>query len=412
MKPTPYGITALCITVTLSGCWNLTFRDREIDAGSGHIAATDTERDDNDNDSSTEDASEAMTSPCADFRCNTPPADICGEAPTQVVRYAREGYCTVADGTPRCIYATFVDTCLSGNCQDGGCPEAAAQSMYCLSPEPPRCDGDTLIVYTPQGTATAEGGCKYGQQDITCANGCDDGACIGAPCDGVACIAPPARYCFNDILVTWEPNGRCNDNGECRYNRHEVQCKDGCSNGACVEDDVCSRVSCGAPPSSFCLDENTLFAYAKNGSCRDGACIFDGERIACRCIDGKCADDPCLGVTCIFPPSPSCTPDGKLRFWDASWVGDDADELCVNGECVYEFSEGACDQGDCVDGRCSDYCEYRNFYCDLLPASPDYCDGDLAVSYAAHGVCKGAGICEFDTTTKTCDAGCDAGRCL
>jgi hypothetical protein len=291
----------------------------------------------------------------------------------------------------------------------GTCPDAAAQNIDCFDAPASYCNGNELVAYYPHGVAIEDGlvaSCIYSQTTISCAQGCENNSCNGDPCAGVTCNNPPPRYCDNDMLVKWEALGRCAGNGKCQYDKQTIACENGCSEGACNGEDSCEFISCVTPPADFCLNDTTLYSYIPRGVCEDGACIYEGREVSCSCRNGRCIDDPCLGVSCVYPPPPQCTEDGKLRIWDGGFFAD----LCQDGVCVYDFEEMECDQGDCVDGHCPDYCEGRNYYCDISRA-PDYCDGDIAVSKSDESACYGSGYCEWVVTTEECMSGCEAGVC-
>ena len=406
--------TAVFCVVIASGCWDFERTTRAPDSTARSVAS-DSDLDTSDGgleDTETESASEAVPeeSPCEGVRCNAPPQNSC-ETATKVRRFSREGYCVAENGIPRCEYVSYVDPCIEGACLDGVCPNNPAQGKHCFEPPASTCEASSLLAYYPHGVAEAEGrtaSCIYSKETIRCAEGCEENRCVGEPCAGVSCVDPPARYCRDDTLVKWAPIGRCDRRGRCVYDRREIACEEGCEDGACVEENRCLYAVCRKPPANFCLDDDTLYAYDARGRCREGACIYAGAKIPCPCVNGQCESDRCLGVECVFPPPSTCTEDGKLEIWDGAAWGDPCDE---DGVCAYETVTVTCDQGPCVDGQCPDFCEGRNYYCDL-PAPPDFCDGDDAVVHDARGSCHGTGHCEWESFRETCANGCELGVCL
>ena len=396
------------------GCWEFKLSELDTDhfkdsSPTDAESASETETDSTSVQETEPDSETIPTSPCAGVYCNTPPEDTC-DISNAVKRYSRVGYCVANNGIATCKYPSYSETCLVGSCLDGTCPEIPAQGRFCYEPPSATCDGDNLTAYATHGVAVQEGrtaSCIYSRETIPCAHGCAGNRCSESPCDGVICATPPANYCHDDSLISFEPLGRCSQKGQCIYYRNVTECDIGCTDGACNEADLCRYTLCANPPSNFCLDENTLYSYANKGYCEEGACIYQGKEIDCPCENGQCIEDSCLGVACIHPPPPSCTPDGKLRIWDGgAW-----EDPCHSGACVYVFDEFTCDTGTCSDGRCPDYCEGRQNYC-ALPAPADHCEGDEVVTYADHGLCQGTGYCEWEVITETCINGCADGRCV
>ncbi len=284
----------LHIAVTLLGCWEFKLKERDTDAlsqfdGTDEVSSDkDTQTDEqepqpSDIESETEQPSE---NPCDGVVCNAPGSDSCdSEDNTKVKRRSREGYCIAKDGKPICEYATFTDTCIVGTCEQGQCTQDPLRGKFCFDPPSPTCDNDQLIVHYPHGVVVRNGNngeimCDYLKEVIDCPRGCDakKRQCAEDPCLGVTCNNPPARYCDNHILVKWEHQGRCGDDGKCIYDKRRIYCENGCENGTCKEDLSCRHTICAKPPANYCIDDINLYAYFARGDCEEGACIYSGKK--------------------------------------------------------------------------------------------------------------------------------------
>jgi hypothetical protein len=413
------SLIAVFLTV---GCFNLELSER-IDGGNS---------DDNGNTDETGDETEDEKpvenpdpeNPCSNHVCDRPSQTECNDTSDGLVLYFKNAYCDLKDGAdPTCFYSATVETCLSNQCVDGVCVEEPCQGVVCDEPPASSCDQDSghLVYYSLPGVCVSDGTdteCIYEPVTWECENGCQDGVCIDTVCDGKSCVTPPARYCSGELdLIVFSPIGRCSESGSCVYTRNRINCKNGCQPGRCVGEIVCRRLSCAIPPANFCLDSQTLYAYKRPGICRDGGCAYDAEQISCSgpCEDGKCKEDPCIGIECYLPPAPMCTGDGNLRIWDGNAFGETFDTpLCVDGACVYQTEENACGQDGCSAGRCvKDPCSGMQFYCDSLTPLADYCaEGISSVTYNRNGACEGDGFCVYRQSVNRCDSACQWGRCL
>ncbi len=211
------------------------------------------------------------------------------------------------------------------------------------------------------------------------------------PCAGITCDTPP-----DDCHAA---TGTC-QNGVCSYAARDGEtCDDG---DPCTSDDRCNdgcggrQVACAAPPPDACEDGTTLVVHAATGTCGDGGCSYESQRVACAsgCVDGACAGDACAGVVCDAPPSGCHQATGR----------------CVSGVCRYDFDDGAgCDDGDTCSTN--DQCEAGvcvgggRLTCTTPP--PATCSGNTLSVPAADGACA-AGQCSYASTTVTCELGCAA----
>jgi hypothetical protein len=391
----------LFIIATAAGCWDLKFSELPDTEGANvNIDSDDSDRIDN---------------PCRKKTCFTPPNPDKCLTPDTVVRYAVNGYCEVEDGKAICRYPTYPEKCARGSCRDGVCEAVPLQGKYCIDPPAPTCDGNELVSHYPIGVAAQNSDgdpvCEYPEHRISCENGCKEGRCSGDPCAGLFCTRPLASFCETDYLTIPEMEGRCSNEGACIYKSRgdDALCADACRDGKIDEAALCDCITCVTPPADFCLDEKTLYDYPERGICKNGACIYEGQRIACgsTCSKGRCRDDLCLGFSCIHLPAPKCTAEGRLKLHYFN-----TDTPCREGLCDFdEFI--VCDErgDDCVDGRCkSDVCSGIQPYCTYLVPQNPHCDGDQAISFISDGTCIGDGFCSYEIETVDCEA-CDAGVC-
>ena len=406
-----HGLSIAGLALFIGACWP----ELTLSEPTSTDADTPTETEETDTS-----AAAGEENPCYDKRCVTPPADGCSPEGDAVIRYARNGWCEADDKKAVCRYETYEETCAENGCsadeetEIAGCKDTPSSAAYCFSPPFPECVGDDLRIPYPDGIATADG-CDYPIRTVRCEAGCDAaaGACKEDPCFGKICADPPAPFCEGDLLIRWAPFGRCADDGECVYIKEVVPCDDGCSEAACREEDRCSNIVCNTPPSTFCLDEKTLFVYEARGACDNGACIYSGASVLCDgdCEEGRCTDDPCLGVHCNFPTAPSCTADGTLRIWDGAPFADEV-PLCRDGVCLYNTDDVNCGESGCSDGRCrSDACAGMQLYCSDINTPAPYCAAQGAVTYETIGACKGGGYCEYSQGTTPCEEDCNLGQC-
>lgn len=309
--------------------------------------------------------------PCAGVACNDPPLDSCDGD----VRVAwSTGLCT--EGA--CDYAsTRVDCATDGRvCVAGECIENAACDGIVCEPAPARCEG-TVIVATVASECRA-GSCRPDVVRTDCAatgRFCQGGACVDAdPCAGLTCDAPPAPFCRGRLAVTSSLPGLCTE-GACAFEETIVDCAStggACRDGACVAN-ACDGVTCDAPPTPFCQDDETLARFASPGVCSGGDCTYVFDPLACvsvgpnhLCRDGACRD-ACADVVCEpAPAATTCrdayTPVRPVRRCERGVcqlaIDDEtrcpAGEVCVNGACVIG---DACDTVDCdvfLTGTCED----------------------------------------------------------
>ncbi len=284
---------------------------------------------------------------CNGVSCWNPPDQTCLEGDDNCLNiYNSVGWCESGD----CFYANREEDCQVGICTGGYCEESPCQGTTCDdSPEPVCANETTIIIYNPVGYCASSGGlpeCRYADKAMPCEEGCVDGVCGGDPCMFKICNRAPARYCDGDNVVVWEPQGTCED-GECVYSSQTVSCGGTCSQGHCVNKDPCDVVNCSSQPASFCINSDTLRVFESQGSCAAAACIYTYQDLTCDtgCVDGQCVGEECAGVICDIPFSNYCGGGGELTHWDGS------DGSCEDGFCTYATTLSECSPV-CTDGRC------------------------------------------------------------
>lgn len=274
--------------------------------------------------------------PCAGITCDAPPSAChaaTGACQGGVCHYAvlTGAACDDGDG------CTLGDVCdVNGAC--------AGASRACQSPPAPRCaDASSLVVPAATGACGADGACTYAETTVPCAEGCAEGACLGDPCAGVTCDAPPS--------ACHEARGAC-QNGVCAYPfDNGASCDDG---DACTTGDTCRNggcagapIACTTPPGATCADGDTLSTPRSPGTCAAGSCSYASEAVPCAhgCEGGACHGDPCAGVTCATPPAARCTDAWTLETYAATGT-------CSGGVCSYGVTTAGCPHG-CASAACA-----------------------------------------------------------
>ena len=295
----------------------------------------------------------SSAAPCEDVYCHFPPAPQCnGE---KILEFASEGVCIDGhcwyDGW-RTDCDTLGIPCESN---EDGCYGGTCEAFRCDKPPANHCvDHVTLRSFSPRGRCVidsdGEPSCEYTPTETECIYGCDEGTCLGYACANVTCNMPPASYCDRNTLITFEDIGYCSD-GNCTYRYDRIICNGGCLDGQCEDrKQQCEVISCNNPPTPYCLNNSTLRVYDTNGECNDeGFCIYHSyEDIPCgnnSCINGRCKDAPCLGELCNVPPTNYCLDDNTIMKFPKEGVCDE------NGQCLYKGEEVDCSEG-CKDGWC------------------------------------------------------------
>jgi len=350
--------------------------------------------------------------PCGGEPCNSPPPVCRGE---QAISFV-DGRCERASDT--CIFGEDITRCgdlPSHRCADGVCVYDPCRDVVCDLPPEPLCDGHHAIGYEAAGTCI-NGDCEYAEIREDCeASGrfCFEGNCVATDvCEAVDCSEPPAARCDGGVMVVVEEPGAC-EGGTCIYDEVRTNCSASlqfCSGGACVDDDPCDGVTCQSPPSDRC-DGPVARRFSVPGVCSGAVCSYPPDSVDCsatggHCFQGACiATDPCAGVSCDSPGSPTC--DGPFAVTPV------APGTCAFGACTYPENRVNCEAGGgvCDDGVCDYGALCEDVVCDAPPVSD--CHGDTAITYP-EGVCV-AGTCTYPPVEIDCaplDAYCSAGACL
>ncbi len=345
--------------------------------------------------------------PCQGVSCIQPPDNMCADT-DELLLYSSRGYCAEVNDLPECRYAFSSFDC-TRRCQDGACVGEPWVGAECNTPPARFCESDTLLVWHTGGRLV-DGRCEYTKKVIECEEGCADGNCIDELlCPHITCDTPPAAYCVGDSLRVFEGRGVCDEenNGFCDYLSRDLKCDNGCEAGQCI-DQRCVGVTCDDTPVPTCLDDSTLRVWDGTAGCDEatGACRYGTADIDCEngCANGACTGDPCTGVVCTSQPSSHCLDPSTLR----SYQGQGSCQVDDNGEpfCSYSYDDITCDNG-CANGRCQgDPC--AGVVCDS--PSANYCIDDSLRTYESTGTCS-AGFCTYDYSDIPCTYGCSGGSC-
>lgn len=174
-----------------------------------------------------------------------------------------------------------------------------------------KCDPGNVC---PEGLSCVDGICK----DTSVSGGGSGGGVGGGAggggggttdggdlCSGVTCNAPPANTCADaNTLRTYGTIGLCQvATGQCEYAPTDSACPAGCTNGTCPNS-MCTGVVCNTPPAAACDDVNTLRTFTTGGTCNpaDGSCTYSSTTANCPngCGGGACLPAP-LNFTQILP---------------------------------------------------------------------------------------------------------------
>ncbi len=327
--------------------------------------------------------------PCYEVICDQPPGSCFANEGT-----CQDGVCgypplaaeTACDDEDPC---SENDRCLAqgGPCQ--GTP------LLCNDPPANECQSDSVLLsYLGNGSCQA-GACVYQAQEVTCSQQCENGVCLGDPCQDVVCDQPPGA-CY---LST----GKC-ERGICHYGYLDgFACDDGddCTTADACQSGSCHGIpkTCAQPPDNVCVNADQMRSFAANGVCIEGVCSYGYQEVNCAsgCQDGLCQGDPCAGLSCKQPPNDCYLADG----------------VCVEGVCHYGYqNDTTCDDGnDCTtDDQCqSGACLGAPLVCNHPPASKCL-DADRLQTYSRNGFCQ-QGSCAYQFEEIVCDFGCSDGFC-
>ncbi|MCA9628113.1 MAG: hypothetical protein KC766_10620 [Myxococcales bacterium] len=278
----------------------------------------------------------------------------------------------------------------------------SCEGVTCTVPPESRCDvadPDVLISYQVPGVCD-NGACSYAEQRVACSDGCVDGACVGDPCAGVTCNTPPDNACNGSDLIAYDPQGTCTG-GDCDYTSQTLSCADGCDQGACVND-PCAGVSCVTPPADACASASSLRHYSQTGTCGEGGCdySYSDETCAFGCAAAKCLDcssdqncgsgNYCAAGTCTI-----CDTDTRCGAACANCQssGQHCDQTSFT--CVECLTNAQCGTGKrCVAGSCQ------------ACTSDAHCGASCAPC-GSNQRCTGS-ACEVCKSDSACGATCSA----
>jgi hypothetical protein len=353
----------------------------------------------------------SSTDPCFDVACDAAPTSVCRG--NSRVDFAPPGACVGG----LCEWEESSTDCGTSFCSGGVCGGAGpCAGVECFDPPANRCDGDTLVWSSTNGSCDL-GFCDYEENRVDCAASgtfCNAGACSPLdPCDGLSCDVAPLPDCRGDSVVAYEAPGVCSG-GDCFFTNTVENCSEAggtCVDGSCASIDLCDGVSCDVPAVSMC-DRNTAVSFAAPGVCAEGVCEWVETRVDCLadgrfCSDGNCQElDPCDTVACNEPPPSVC--EGSVAL-DFGFPG-----TCAAGTCDYEERRTDCAlSGDvCQDGLCVADTVCLGVICDAPERSS--CEDRLAIQVLSPGECA-AGSCSYDVDVVDCAATgewCSDGLCV
>jgi len=337
---------------------------------------------------------------CVEGRCHGAPL-VCDDGNACTRDFCLGGTCRTEALAGSCDDG---DPCTDGDaCQDGRC---RGVPRTCADPPARWCDGSVRVTYEAIGRCVG-GECQYSETRYRCTAGCENGACLGDPCEGVDCSVPP------------DP---CHGPGTCSGGLCDYPVRDGgsCEDGDwCTQGDSCLGGTCRPGSERSCDDSNVCTAdscssvlrqcqhVAVEGLCEDGDPCTVGDR----CVAGACAggaldpcddDNPCTADLCVSGQGCRHEPTAEGQSCDDG-NGCTSGDRCVRGGCRGEGLD--CDDGNpctqdlCDDPRVGCYHVPRSGACD--DGDPctdgDFCDGEA---------CRGG-------DPRSCDDGdpCTADRC-
>ncbi len=286
---------------------------------------------------------------------------------------------------------------------DAGPGRAPGCTRACTTPPLARClNGTTLEAFPSQGQCSAVSGCAYSPVDVRCGSACQDGVCVGEPCAGVFCDAPPVPRCDDSahLRIFEASTGRCSQ-GSCTYQPTVVDCPGGCANGVCTGN-LCAGVTCDSPAPPQCLDAHSVRRFVSPGQCTAGSCTYASADESCAngCSNGACVGDACGGVVCNQAPADRCVDVKTRRTFAATGV-------CSGGACTYAPSDQPCGANEtCTSGRCVDATGCTATTCSGGCCEANSCVGSAEQTNARCGL--GGGLC------GSCGEGlrCVSGSCV
>lgn len=238
--------------------------------------------------------------------------------------------------------------------------------------------------------------------DITCPNGCSDGACVSSKCT--------TSYCLSDSELNV-----CTSAGS--YSA--IQCPFGCENGVCKTNDSgnadaqCSIDVCKSSSKLLECQDGVQVSKACDYGCENGACksactanFCSDSTILMVCVNGTTTPTTCpygcdaTTNTCKTATQATCTEGAK------QCSGSDL-QTCTNGNWVTTTCANGCENGSCKASS-STACTSDDNYCSGGNA---YQCIDGAIQYVSCGSagCEN-GACKAATTCTSADNYCNNGN--
>jgi hypothetical protein len=235
----------------------------------------------------------------------------------------------------------------SGPAGAGGALSDPCLNQVCNTPPPLACQASGAIYYDPIG-ACVLGQCQYTAHNEQCAGGCIEGSCLpadGCP-PSVKCSdgSPTCKDSSTLTTVTW--SGMCGGSS-CFYYPIDTSCPFGCSGGACQAGPACPKPSAHNLLTNPGFDTNITNGWNPVSEAYDKFTWADEAETKTDCASGSLAlrtivpsGNPtsqfaqCVGID---PASTSTYYFGAaLRNGDA-----DSNNDCTLGECYLQWMSGS-----------------------------------------------------------------------
>ncbi len=287
-----------------------------------------------------------------------------------------------------------------------------------------KCSGVTCAA--PEACDPLDGVCKCGGQEGVGQTGAHGVVC-GA---GESCNAQ-LQACVGNLCAS---TPACTNGSAC--DPADGVCK--CGGTVCQPDELCDPNTHGCLGTAAC--SGVLCAAGEScdpssGACLCGGAVCDGGQA---CIDGGCAEDPCLGVHCPGAPDDACWggvcrcggPDGPICDTGQVCVASSKTcapaALCAGTTCaggsICGPADGLCHCGGLAGRVCQGGAVCVLFFPDGGPVPDGGAaaggDGGAAVPAGLVGKCLGGNLCagvtcpngeSCDETSGQCLCGGDAG---
>ncbi len=333
-----------------------------------------------------------------------------------------------ADGTWEACDCSCQPQCGGLDCGDDGCGGSCGD---CDNPPSDQClDARQLMTFDAAGTCV-DGRCDHESQIEECPYGCDAGACLADPCDGLDCSQPPGPCQAPNGQCVREPEAHCeftnlSDGSACDdglWCNGEEACQAGvCEAGTppldCSHlDEACNMGSCDEtgqdcqlvprPDGTDCQDQT--FCNGEE-SCQAGICA--AEAVDCSDFDSFCGVGECVEAwkTCVAMPQNEGADCSDELFCNGA-------EFCQSGYCLADpvqcpTPENACMRSVCDEASLACVEEERpdGSACDnrVLCTEADSCVQGECIT----GATSPDGTSCRDEDPCTINDTCSAGQCM